>query len=47
MGEAPGVDGSIYVAGTLPVGAFVNVTLNGTTSFDFYGTPARELATLG
>jgi len=47
MGEAPGVDGAIYVAGTFPVGEFVRVTLQGTTSFDFYGTPALELAALG
>lgn len=47
MGEAPGVDGTIVVAGTLPVGEFANVTLQGTTSFDFYASPARELATVG
>ncbi len=47
MGEAPGVDGAIYVAGTFPVGEFIKVTLQGTTSFDFYGTPAREFAALG
>lgn len=47
MGEAPGVDGAIFVAGTLPIGEFAHVTLEGTTSFDFYGTPARELAALG
>jgi ribosomal protein S12 methylthiotransferase len=47
MGEAPGVDGAIFIAGTLPIGVFAHVTLAGTTSFDFYGTPARELAALG
>jgi ribosomal protein S12 methylthiotransferase len=47
MGEAPGVDGLVFIAGTVGIGEFVSVTLDGTTSFDFYGTPARELAALG
>ena len=47
MGEAPGVDGAIFIAGTIPIGEFTRVTLEGTTSFDFYGTPARELVALG
>jgi hypothetical protein len=47
MGEAQGVDGLVFIAGTVGIGEFVSVTLDGTTSFDFYGTPARELAALG
>lgn len=46
-GEAPGVDGAVFVAGSHPVGEFAKVTLAGTTSFDFYGTPAEELVTVG
>jgi ribosomal protein S12 methylthiotransferase len=37
-GEAPGVDGTIAFAGDAPVGAFVDVRLDGNTAFDFYGT---------
>jgi len=40
MGEAPGVDGAIYFAGEAEPGAFVDVTLGGTTAFDFFGTLA-------
>jgi ribosomal protein S12 methylthiotransferase len=38
MGEAPGVDGTIAFAGTVPAGSFVDVRLDGNTAFDFYGT---------
>jgi ribosomal protein S12 methylthiotransferase len=46
MGEAPGVDGTIAFAGVAPIGAFVDVRLDGHTAFDFYGTllPAAVLA---
>ncbi|GAC1576354.1 MAG: 30S ribosomal protein S12 methylthiotransferase RimO [Candidatus Elarobacter sp.] len=37
-GEAPGVDGIIAFEGDAPVGAFVDVRLDGNTAFDFYGT---------
>jgi ribosomal protein S12 methylthiotransferase len=37
-GEAPGVDGAVAFAGDAPVGAFVDVRLDGNTAFDFYGT---------
>jgi ribosomal protein S12 methylthiotransferase len=38
MGEAPGVDGSILFAGEVEPGTFVDVRLDGTTAFDFFGT---------
>jgi ribosomal protein S12 methylthiotransferase len=41
MGEAPGVDGTIAFCGDAPVGAFVDVRLDGNTAFDFYGSLAR------
>jgi ribosomal protein S12 methylthiotransferase len=37
-GEAPGVDGAIAFRGEAPVGAFVDVRLDGNTAFDFYGS---------
>jgi len=37
MGEAPGVDGSIYFTEDAVTGTFVDVTLRGATAFDFYG----------
>jgi ribosomal protein S12 methylthiotransferase len=37
-GEAPGVDGGIYVAADAAVGTFVDVRLDGCGAFDFYGT---------
>jgi hypothetical protein len=37
MGEAPGVDGGVYFAGDATPGDIVEVTLRGTTAFDFYG----------
>ena len=45
-GEAPGVDGGISFTAEAPVGAFVDVRLDGSTAFDFYGTlvPAAVLA---
>lgn len=46
-GEAPGVDGGIYFASEAPAGTFVDVTLRGTTAFDFYGEPARVPAGVG
>ncbi|MGH7707827.1 MAG: 30S ribosomal protein S12 methylthiotransferase RimO [Vulcanimicrobiaceae bacterium] len=39
-GEAPGVDGAIFFAGDAALGDFVDVRLDGATSFDFYGTVA-------
>jgi ribosomal protein S12 methylthiotransferase len=47
MGEAPGVDGSVFVAGRLPLGEFVSVRLEGATSFDFYGVPVPEYVCIG
>jgi len=44
MGEAPGVDGRIAFTGDAPVGTFVDVTLAGSTSFDFFGTLADRSA---
>ena len=38
MGEAPGVDGGVFFTGEAEPGEFVNVTLAGTTAFDFYGS---------
>jgi ribosomal protein S12 methylthiotransferase len=48
MGEAPGVDGGVYFTGDSAPGAFVDVTLDGATAFDFYGSlvPARQLASV-
>jgi ribosomal protein S12 methylthiotransferase len=40
MGEAPGVDGGILFIGDERPGTFVDVRLDGTTAFDFYGTRA-------
>ena len=37
MGEAPGVDGSIYFTGEATAGTFVDVALRGATAFDFHG----------
>jgi ribosomal protein S12 methylthiotransferase len=42
MGEAPGVDGGIYFAGDATPGEFVSVTLQGSTAFDFHGTPVTS-----
>jgi ribosomal protein S12 methylthiotransferase len=41
MGEAPGVDGGVYFTGDAAVGEFAEVTLDGATAFDFYGTQVR------
>jgi ribosomal protein S12 methylthiotransferase len=43
-GEAPGVDGSIYFMSEAPAGSFVEVTLRGTTAFDFFGSLAPRPA---
>jgi ribosomal protein S12 methylthiotransferase len=45
-GEAPGVDGGIYLRDDLPVGSFVDVRLDGCGAFDFYGSlvPAAVFA---
>jgi ribosomal protein S12 methylthiotransferase len=40
-GEAPGVDGGIYFAAAAPIGAFVDVRLDGCGAFDFHGTAVR------
>jgi ribosomal protein S12 methylthiotransferase len=45
QGEAPGVDGGVYLAGDFEPGTFVDVELRGATAFDFYGVPA-QVATL-
>ncbi len=37
MGEAPGVDGGIYVVGDATPGEFLDVTLAGNGPFDFFG----------
>ena len=42
MGEAPGVDGQIAFADPATPGDFVDVTLDGTTAFDFFGTLATR-----
>jgi ribosomal protein S12 methylthiotransferase len=49
MGEAPGVDGCVAFTANAPVGSFVRVTLEGATSFDFYGvrSPVAEPAVVG
>ncbi len=41
MGEAPGVDGSIYFTGEAQIGSFTDVTLEGTGAFDFFGKAAN------
>ena len=41
--EAPGVDGSVYVAGEHAIGAFVSCTIHGYTEFDRFGTPVAEM----
>jgi hypothetical protein len=40
QGEAPGVDGGVYVTADAPVGSFLDVRLDGCGPFDFYGTVA-------
>ncbi len=45
QGEAPGVDGCVYVTDEFEPGTFVDVELQGATAFDFYGAPVR-VATL-
>src|ERR1700722_9696427 len=42
MGEAPGVDGGIYVAEPAAIGSFVDVRLDGHGAFDFYGTVTAD-----
>jgi ribosomal protein S12 methylthiotransferase len=37
QGEAPGVDGAVYFTGDAEIGSFVDVTLEGSTAFDFFG----------
>jgi ribosomal protein S12 methylthiotransferase len=44
QGEAPGVDGSVYLAGDFTPGDFVDVELRGATAFDFYGVQAEVAA---
>ncbi|HEY0797838.1 MAG TPA: 30S ribosomal protein S12 methylthiotransferase RimO [Candidatus Baltobacteraceae bacterium] len=39
MGEAPGVDGAVYFVGDHEPGSFIDVSLAGTTAFDFFGVP--------
>ena len=46
QGEAPGVDGGIYFTGNAQVGEFVDVKLERSEAFDYYGsTRAVELCT--
>ena len=42
QGEAPGVDGAVHFAGEAEVGSFVEVTLEGSTAFDFFGRLRAE-----
>jgi ribosomal protein S12 methylthiotransferase len=42
MGEAPGVDGAIYLAEPAEIGAFVDVRLDGYGAFDFHGALVAE-----
>ena len=46
QGEAPGVDGGIYFTGNAQVGEFVDVTLERSEAFDYYGSArAAEVCT--
>ena len=48
QGEAPGVDGGVYVAGKAEPGDFIEVTLDGHGPFDFYGHAlVRESVEIG
>lgn len=40
MGEAPGVDGGIFFAASAEPGTFVDIHLEGSGPFDFYGSLA-------
>jgi len=42
MGEAPGVDGSIFFTEPATVGSFIDVRLGGYGAFDFYGERVGE-----
>jgi len=42
MGEAPGVDGSIFFTEPATVGSFIDVRLDGYGAFDFYGERVGE-----
>jgi ribosomal protein S12 methylthiotransferase len=42
MGEAPGVDGAIFMAEPVEIGSFVDVRLDGIGAFDFYGAVVAE-----
>jgi ribosomal protein S12 methylthiotransferase len=42
MGEAPGVDGAIYLAEPVEIGEFIDVRLDGIGAFDFYGAAVAE-----
>ena len=44
QGEAPGVDGSVFLSGSYEPGSFVDVELRGATAFDFYGVEAKVAA---
>ena len=46
MGEAPGVDGGIFFAAPAAAGTFVDVRLDGSGPFDFYGTALAGAAAL-
>jgi ribosomal protein S12 methylthiotransferase len=46
MGEAPGVDGGIFFAAPAAAGTFVDVRLDGSGPFDFYGTALAGAAVL-
>jgi hypothetical protein len=50
MGEAPGVDGNIFLASAgaqASIGEFVHAKLIGAGAFDLYGTLIPEMAAVG
>ena len=42
MGDAPDIDGRVYVSKTLPVGAFADVGINGVRDYDLLALPRGE-----
>jgi len=46
MGEAPGVDGGIFFAAPAEPGSFLDVRLDGSGPFDFFGTAIAAVAPL-
>ena len=41
-GDAPDIDGRVYVPRNLPVGSFATVTINGHHDYDLLALPAGE-----